>query len=177
MPSATGSEHAVEGSQEDALAVYLRGHVAGSHGAEAIARRLEDRSSDPSLRAFLGTFVEDVVHERALVEDILAEVEGSAGLLRRGASAVADAATRLGGALTQEVSPGPAADLEALAIGVCGKRLLWGALAVLAEVDDRLARLPFPSLAERATDHERQILAFRRDLLVPTLLPGRAPSP
>ena len=70
---------------------------------------------------------------------------------------------------------GPAADLEALAIGVWGKRLLWGALAMLAEVDDRLARLPFPSLAERATDHERQILAFRRELLVPTLLPGRAP--
>ena len=111
MPSATGSEHAVEAPQEDALAVYLRGHVAGSHGAEAIARRLQDRSPDPALRAFLAAFVEDVVHERALIEELLEEIEGSAGLLRRGASAVADAATRLGGALTQEVSPGPVVDL------------------------------------------------------------------
>lgn len=176
MPPEGGSAHELdqEPPSEDALAVYLRGHVAGSHGAEAIARRLQERSDDPGLRDFLGTFVEDVTHERDLVEELLGVVEGSAGLIRRGVSAVADAATRLGGSISHELSPGPAADLEALAIGVWGKRLLWGALATLAEVDPRLVRFPVASLTERATDHERMLLRFRRETLVSTLLPGRA---
>jgi len=66
-------------------------------------------------------------------------------------------------------SPRPFSDLEALAIGVWGKRLLWGALIELSDVDDRIAELPLHDLTEQAERQEVQLFRLRSDSVVSSL--------
>jgi hypothetical protein len=62
--------------------------------------------------------------------------------------------------------PTLAEELEVLAMGVWGKRLLWGALARVAESDPRFEDLDLEALTARAEDHERELLRLREDALV-----------
>jgi hypothetical protein len=54
-------------------------------------------------------------------------------------------------------------DLEVLAIGVWGKRLLWGTLARATTHDPRLAVLDADRLACQAEAEERELLRLRSD--------------
>jgi hypothetical protein len=58
-------------------------------------------------------------------------------------------------------------DLEALAVGIWGKRLLWGAIARRAGVDPRLADVPVERLAESAEQQEIEVLRLRDDAIAP----------
>ena len=60
-------------------------------------------------------------------------------------------------------------DVELLAIGVWGKRLLWGTLARVAAHDDRFANVSADRLAARAEAQERTLLGIRADEIVRTL--------
>ena len=51
--------------------------------------------------------------------------------------------------------------LEALALGVDGKRSLWQVLDTVAKLDGRLAVLDYARLEQRATDQRREIEAQR----------------
>jgi hypothetical protein len=66
-------------------------------------------------------------------------------------------------------SPRPFSDLEALAIGVWGKRLLWGALIELSVIDERIAELPLDSLTEQAERQEVELLRLRSDAVLRSL--------
>lgn len=58
-------------------------------------------------------------------------------------------------------------DLESLAVGVWGKRLLWGALARRAMEDTSLADIEIERLVEQAEAQELEILRLRDDELQP----------
>jgi hypothetical protein len=73
--------------------------------------------------------------------------------------------------LASAASPGTFADLEALAIGVWGKRLLWGTLSRLADVDKRLGELPLDDLIADAERQEVELLRLRQEVIVPSLAP------
>ena len=76
----------------------------------------------------------------------------------------------MGGILAQVRERSPLAsppsrmeDLEALAVGIWGKRLLWGTVARLALHDDRFGGLDVATLARRAEEQEKTVLRLRDD--------------
>jgi hypothetical protein len=83
----------------------------------------------------------------------------------RAAAGVADVIGRVAAA----PAPRPFSDLEMLAIGVWGKRLLWGALKELSDVDDRIAELPIDQLTDQAERQEVELLRLRSDVVAPSL--------
>jgi hypothetical protein len=92
-------------------------------------------------------------------------------LIRRGLDVATDLAG-MAGELAATASPGPFADLEMLAVGVWGKRLLWGTLLKLAEVDERFRSLPLADLSDSADRQEIELLRLRNDAIVPSLSAG-----
>src|SRR4026207_2452385 len=120
---------------EAALAAYLQSHITGSESAEGLAQRLlEGDEHDEDVKRFLKRFVGEIREERGYVESIMERLDRDRSLIRRGLDAATELAG-MAGELPPTASPGPFADLEALAVGVWGKRLLWGTLVKLAEVD------------------------------------------
>jgi hypothetical protein len=157
--------------EEGPLRTYLQGHAAGSVAGEGIATRLRDTTEDAATKDFLSGFIEDVREERRILEELLEQVD-DAGLMRRGLDVAADVAAKAG-RLAEPASPGSFADLEALAVGVWGKRLLWGTLRSLAEVDDTFRSIPVDELSDRAERQEIELLRLRQDAIIPTLASRR----
>jgi hypothetical protein len=154
---------------ESGLATYLQAHDAGSHAGEGVAKRLLDRDDlDESAKEFLRSFILEVREERAQLTSLLERIHRDESLVRRAfqaAAVLADVAARIAAV----PSPRPFSDLEALAIGVWGKRLLWGALIELSDVDARIAELPLHDLTEQAERQEVQLLRLRSDSVVSSL--------
>ncbi len=157
---------------EASLAAYLQSHRTGSESAEGLARRLlEGDEHDEDVRSFLTGFIGEIREERGYVESIMERLDRDRSLIRRGLDAATELAG-MAGELATTVSPGLFADLEALAVGVWGKRLLWGTLLKLAEVDERFRSLPLADLSDQAERQEGELLRLRNDAIVPSLSAG-----
>jgi hypothetical protein len=156
------------------LSMYLRAHVTGSKLAEGIARRLLASDGDGELQAALGSFVHDVIEERAVVRSLIHVVQGEPDLLSRGSDLVSGVVTALSGFGSALLSPGRSADLEALAVGVRGKMSLWTTLRILADVDSRVQGPPYEQLLAQAEAQERSLLRLRDAAVVSSLAPSGA---
>lgn len=146
---------------------YLEDHLAGSEAGLAVARRLRRRHHDDEVGASMERLIADIGSDQQVLRETIALLRGSVAgpsAFARAAGAATSVATWVRRSLPQRV-PTLLEDLEALAIGVWGKRLLWGALARKATVDPRLAEFPYEVLATRAEDQERLLLRLRDDAL------------
>jgi hypothetical protein len=158
---------------EDTLGSYLREHIAASHAAEDLSGRLIDRSEDPQATEFLRRFVEEIQEERAHLIALLEPIEDDRGLIRKGI----DVATSIAGkaeSLVNLALPAQVAELEALAIGIWGKRLLWGTLKKLAEIDERFSAVPADDLSDRAEQQEKEMLRLRQVAIIPSFTSSAA---
>lgn len=167
------TEQSTEVIREDALGIYLREHIAASHAAEDLSGRLIDGSEDPQVDEFLRRFVEEIQEERAHVAGLLESIEDDRGVVRKGI----DVATGIAGKAERLVNlapPGQVAELEALAIGIWGKRLLWGTVKKLAEIDERFSAVPTDALIDRAEQQEREMLRLRQEAIIPSFASSTA---
>jgi hypothetical protein len=139
-----------------ALAAYLRDHLAGADTAIQTVQGLRDTRGGPEAALF-GSLHEQFREDRGVVEGILAEL----GYTSRSAKRLAGRAT---GSALRVVAGGAPGDLslfrtlEALAIGVQGKRCLWRAAQALALSHPPGRR----SFAELEADAVRQWEAIER---------------
>jgi hypothetical protein len=158
---------------ESGFATYLQAHETGSHAGEGVAKRLLARDDlDADAKAFLREFIVEVRVERAHLTSLLERLETDQSLVRRGLRAAANVADVIG-RVAAAPAPRPFSDLEMLALGVWGKRLLWGALKELADVDDRIAELPLDELTDQAERQEVELLRLRSDVIAPSLTDQR----
>ena len=157
------------GIDEAALGAYLRHHVAGSDAAEGMARSLLDRELDQDVRSFLEGFIESLDSERAFVITALDKLDEGPGLLERGMGMATGIATKVMDAVPGG-APSDLEGLEALALGVWGKRLLWGTLKTVAELDDRFRALPLDELSDQADDQERELVRLRQGAIIASVI-------
>ena len=143
---------------------YLQSHAAGADVALAVATRLAGKHAGTDVGTVLHTLAEDIRSEQQVVRDALERLPLQPDLLRR-IFGVLGAAGRLAGSLPLVPEPSLVEDLEALAVGVWGKRLLWGALARVAESEGGFDGVDLDALAAKAEDQEREILRLRQDAL------------
>lgn len=141
---------------ESHLTIYLSDHLAGSEAAVALAQRCRDANPDTPVAAYLGTFLDELGGERALLMGLLERCGGEANTPKRALGWLGEKVARLKldaplgnrGALSRFEA------LEALLLGVRGKLALWHALRATVADDPRLHHLNLGVLIGQA---ERQL--------------------
>lgn len=112
------------------LGIYLNDHLAGATAVVELVRRAAGEYEGTELGAFLAGLRADVEADRAALRDVMAANGTHADPLKEVLGWVAEKVGRLklNGRLLSRSPLTPVVELEAIAIGVHGKLLLWRAL-------------------------------------------------
>jgi hypothetical protein len=153
-------------SQKRAFVAYLREHLAGARVATAIVDQLRATHPGTSVAALAARLFDELHDEQNVLISLLADCGASPRAFKPAAGDVAGAAVKdaAGGS---PGDPGLFRTLEALAIGVQGKRCLWRALQVLPGAPAPDGRT-FVDLEAQALDQWDAIDRCRRSLVVDT---------
>ncbi len=144
---------------------YLEDHLAGADVALTIASRLERAHPGTEISATMSRMSDAIREERGIVSDAIYRLDASPDLVRR-AMGLVGSLGRLAGSLPFIPEPSLLEDLEALAVGVWGKRLLWGAIGRVQESEGGFDGIDVDALAARAEEQEKEILALRQTAIV-----------
>jgi hypothetical protein len=150
-----------------AWASYLRDHLAGADAAIQMVQRLSDAYLGSPEGTLFGTLYEQFCEDRGVVEAILVDL----GATPRSVKRLAGRAT---GSILKVVAGGAPGDLslfrtlEALAIGVQGKRCLWRAAQALVALPRPPGRRSFIELEADAVSQWEAIERYRRSLALRT---------
>ena len=147
---------------------YLEDHLAGSDAALAIVTRRARRHPGTVIEDVMRRLGADIRRERAIVSAVLELVEAPADPVRRATGLVASLG-RMAASLPFLPEPSLLEDLEALAVGVWGKRLLWGALARVQEAEQGFEGVDLDELSARTMEQERELLELRQEAIVEVL--------
>jgi hypothetical protein len=152
------------------FAAYLEDHLVGSGAGLTVARRLRRAHPGDEIGAAMLRLEVQIEDEQRALRTAIVRLGGTAsgpGLLGQVMGLAAGLATAARRVVIPEPVPSLLEDLESLAVGVWGKRLLWGALARRAMEDARLADIEVEVLVEQAEAQEFEILRLRDDELQP----------
>jgi hypothetical protein len=153
--------------KRQALIAYLRDHLSGSDVAIRVVHRLSSTHEGTEDGALFRRLSTELKEDRFVVRLLLARLGASERSMKR----VAGYAS---GALLSATTGGEPGDLsllrtlEALSIGVQGKRCLWRALQNLRWVPSTLDGMDFVELESKAVRQWEAIEERRRDLVVQT---------
>jgi hypothetical protein len=156
-------------TNDAALATYLRRHLAGSEAALGMSEALQEGETDSEVTAFLERFIDAIKRDREFVLMALEQLEQGPGLVERGLDVASTVAMKVKDVLPTD-APTELEGLEALAVGVWGKRLLWGTLRAVAELDERFRGLPLEELSRKAEDQERELIRLRQRAITATVI-------
>lgn len=156
-----------DGDKRKALAIYLRDHLAGADAAIQMVRGLGEAHRGSPEGALFESLYEQFCEDRRVVEGILAEFGSSSRSVKRLAGrATGNALRRVAGGAPGDMSL--FRTLEALAIGVQGKRCLWRAAQALVGLTPPPGHRSFVELEADAVRQWETIERHRRSLVLPT---------
>jgi hypothetical protein len=153
-----------------ALATYLREHLSGSDTATLVLERLRRSYAGTKDGSLFASLLEQIQRERELLRTLLAELGESSFSTKR-------IATHVAGSLLKAVAGGKPGDLslfrtlEALSIGVQGKRCMWRALQSLDQSFAAASPQRFAELEALAL-RQYESIEQRRLSLAPDVLTG-----
>jgi hypothetical protein len=154
-------------SKRQALVIYLRDHLSGSDTALRIVQRLGSTHQGTEDGVLFRRLSEEFEQERSAVRALLTQLGASGRSIKR-ATGVAS------GIVLSMTAGGEAGDLsllrtlEALSIGVQGKRCMWRALQNLATAPATARGLDFVELEAQAIRQWEAIETRRRALAMQT---------
>jgi hypothetical protein len=143
------------------LATYLNDHLAGATAGVELARRARRQNEDTPLGRFLDGLAGEIEEDRETLKAVMDSLEIGTDRLKVAAGWLGEKAGRMkpNNRLFGYSPLSRLIELEALALGVEGKRGLWQTLRNLD--DGRLAEFDFDALLERARA-QRDALQERR---------------
>jgi hypothetical protein len=145
------------------LATYLNDHLAGSEMALELLDHLEKEHVGTPIASLAVGLREDIAADRRELESLMARLEVAPSGPRKATAWLAEKATQLklrlddpsgGGLRLLEI-------LEALSLGIEGKRLLWRALRTAAESAPRLRGTEYERLERRAEEQRSRVEVVR----------------
>jgi hypothetical protein len=139
---------------EEALSVYLNDHLAGSVAAVDMIEQAMDRNKATPLGAFLKQLLDGVRADQATLQRLMEQFGVEKSGVKQATSWAAEKFSRLKFMTTGRTSEGlrNLLELEALLLGVLGKRSLWLSLKAASEADPRLQQADLDTLIKRAED-------------------------
>ncbi len=147
------------------FACYLQDHLAGSAAAITLMGTLEQRNSGYAVSNFLHLLRKEIESERKQLEMVAAKFPLVGGTPRKVVAWVGEKSLELklsfdgSGDRKFQLFEG----LEAISLGIAGKRLLWRVLWREAEQNPLLAGvgLNYPRLTERAVAQRKELEPYR----------------
>jgi hypothetical protein len=142
---------------DDLLAIYLNDHLAGASVGGRLARRTLGANRDNDFGRALAPVAREIEEDQETLKEVMRRLGVGADRLKSAAATGGELAGRLklNGRLLSYSPLSRLVELEALALGVEGKRGLWKSLEATDE--PRLAGFDFGALAERALRQRRTL--------------------
>ena len=139
-------------AESKAIATYLNDHLAGSAAALDLLAAMRGHAHTEVFEGVVDAVTVDIEQDRESLLEIMARVDADAGVVKQTAARVAEKAFRLkaSNAVTGNDALSRLLELEALCIGILGKRAGW--LALRAANHQALADVDFDRLIGRAND-------------------------
>jgi hypothetical protein len=166
---------------ESGLGEYVTDHLGGASMACALLDRLIRAHRGSVHRPFLVEIRREIEKDVGELRRVAKSVGASPSTLKRAAGWFAEKLTRPKLRLEHGAPLGLFLSLEALALGVTGKRCLWRALRRVALSDKRIRQFDFRLLELRAVDQYREIerrrLSIAPDALAAPEPAARSPRP
>ncbi|HZZ97300.1 MAG TPA: hypothetical protein VFE19_09800 [Jatrophihabitantaceae bacterium] len=143
------------------LRIYLNDHLAGAAGGTGLARRLAESHQGTAAGTDLVNLARDVEQDRNALLEIMRQLGIVRTYYKEQAATLAERAGRLklNGSLLRRSPLSTVIELEAMVLGVTGKRCGWLSLRELAEFDTRLDAARLATLIERA---DQQLATLER---------------
>jgi hypothetical protein len=144
------------------LGIYLHDHFAGASAGINRCRAAREANRGSELGTFLDELLGEIIDDRSTLLEVMATIGIAPSTVKTTLARLAERVGRLklNGRLTTYSPLSRLVDIEALSLGVEGKRLLWIVLGELG--DTRLAGFDFPALADRAAKQRDGIELHRR---------------
>jgi hypothetical protein len=159
------------------LAIYLNDHLAGAKLGVELARRVRaSNEDDPELGPELAALCAEIEADRETLKAVMDRLGVGQGRLKPAAALIAERLGRLkpNGQLRGYSPLSRLAELEALQIGIAGKRRLWLALAHTRA--EQLEGIDLPGLAERAGAQLRRVEPLHLDAATRALSRAGVPA-
>jgi hypothetical protein len=148
---------------DHALAIYLNDHLAGAIAAFELARRCRGNNQRTPLGMYLSSLIEEIAADRRALEEVMGQLGARRDPLKQAAGWLAEKVGRLklNGRLLGYSDLSRLEELEALCLGVEGKRAMWRSLQALKD-DPRVRGMDFARLEGRARAQRSQLEGHRR---------------
>jgi hypothetical protein len=145
------------------IATYLNDHLAGSVLAIELLEHLESTHSERELGAFFRQLRADVATDQEELQSLMECLEIAESRTRKASAWLTEKMTELK-LRFDDPKDGPLRlfeALEALSLGIEGKRSLWIALMTAAEKSPSLRMLDYERLTQRAQEQRDRVEAKR----------------
>jgi hypothetical protein len=145
------------------LTKYLNDHLAGSVGALELLDRLIDTYRARPLEKFFEGLRDDVRYDQEQLQELMQKLGAEESTVRKAGAWVVEKLSRAKIELSEEAEGevGLLLALEALVLGITGKRSLWRALQSASRTLPQLARLDYAGLEKRAIEQCERVEAKR----------------
>jgi hypothetical protein len=146
----------------EALSAYLNDHLAGSVGAVEMIERAIGENTGNLLARRLQPELEEIRKNQDIVRDLIQRIGTAESRLKKAGAWLAEKAGRVKLAGTDEPTELSRMEtLEALVIGIHGRRALWRALRVAADKHSVLRDLDLDSLERQAAEQHDRVEEWR----------------
>jgi hypothetical protein len=152
------------------LHTYLNDHLAGSVGALELLDHLIAANNDPALQEFLTTLRKEIDEDQSVLQNLLRQTGGEESSMRKAGAWIMEKLSRPKlGVDTADKGLGLFQALEALSLGITGKRSLWRTLAVAESTVTELRGFDYSRLENRAREQFERVEAKGLELAVSVL--------
>jgi hypothetical protein len=147
------------------LGIYLNDHLAGSTGGLELVKRAAGEHEGTPLGAFLAHLKTEIEADRRELEAIMGQLGVTPDPLKQAVAWAGEKAGRLkpNGELRGTSPLTPLIELEALSLGIEGKRLMWVALAAVEPVAREIGPDRLDRLAARAGEQREEVEHHRTE--------------
>ncbi|MCW2573747.1 MAG: hypothetical protein JWO88_3805 [Frankiales bacterium] len=145
------------------LQTYLNDHLAGATGALQLLGHLIDHAQDPEFAAFCGRLREEVQADVEELRELMKRLDVSESAVKKAGAWMAEKASEIKLLLEGEQASGLGRlqALEALCLGIVGKKALWVALQTVEDPSATWVEVDLPRLIGRAEDQFLRTEAVR----------------
>jgi hypothetical protein len=146
------------------LSDYLNDHLAGSVGALELLDRLIEACEGKPLERFFRDLRREIEADQAQLKELIAKLGVDESAVRKAGAWIAEKFSRAKIELGDCKDHGIFLALEALILGITGKRSLWRALEAACRTMPALARLDYSGLEKRAIEQCERVEARRLEI-------------
>lgn len=149
----------------DALRTYLNDHLGGASAALQLLEHMAGAARLAEDREFFQTLHAEIAEDREVLSQLISAAGGQASAVRQAGGWLAAKAGEWKLAFDNPVrgTLDRFEALEALALGILGKRSLWSALRMLTPAPPELQGLDLEALERRAREQHERVEARRLD--------------